>query len=432
MNQRDHNIGVLATYVKGLVSGKYTLREAAESTGYSIGRLSQLKKSYKEYGASVFQHGNYGRSPSNKTPLALKEKIILIYHKDYEGCNFAFFCQCLAEFENIKINLKTLRKIFKEYGIISPNSHKIPKSKRKAHRPRMRRDNFGDMLQMDGTPFAWFEWCGDHKLYCISSAIDDATSKVTGMYMTENECLFGYLSILRQTSIKYGIPRELYTDRAAIFCCTPKNKKNLTIIEELQGIHENRTQYQRILKELNIRQILAWSPQAKGRIERFNETIQGQLPALFRKYKIDTIEKANDFLQTVYIDLYNRMHGKKPASEQTFFLKNDYNLKDILTCRIAKHSNSSATFKFHGYSFSLECLAPCNRDFDLCITESKVYAQLVDVRNVNGKTVRIRTDQYAAVRLNDVLTSGVSEMMPETTKKIIYDFMFADAKEVAA
>lgn len=424
----EHNLDLLPVYIKGLISGKYTLREAAESTGYSIGRLSQIKKSYKQLGVDAFHHGNVGRTPSNITPRKLKEKIVLLYQKEYDQCNFAFFCRCLEEFEGIKINLKTLRKIFKEYGIISPNSHKIPKSKRKAHRPRMRRENFGDLLQMDGTPYQWFLWAGDKEYYCISSAVDDATSKATGMYMTKNECLYGYLAVMRQTIEKYGVFREAYTDRAAIFCVTPKNKKNLTVIEQLQGIHENRTQWQRILSDLNIRQILAWSPQAKGRIERFNETIQGQLPALFKKYKIDTIEKANDFLQNVYIDLYNRMHSVQPADNYNFFIQNTHNLKDVLVCRIPKKSSASATFKFHGYQFTLNSPAPCNRHFDLCITETKIYAQLVDI--VNGK--RVLLNQYYPVTLCDPITYGRGESMPDVVRKIIYDFLLADAKTVAA
>lgn len=98
------------------------------------------------------------------------------------------------------------------------------RKKIKAHRPRLRRENEGDLIQIDGTPFEWFYKSGDNKKYSMHGAIDDATGKITGLYITENECLYGYLEILRQTIQNHGIPREIYSDRAAIFCVTPKNK----------------------------------------------------------------------------------------------------------------------------------------------------------------------------------------------------------------
>lgn len=116
----------------------------------------------------------------------------------------------------------------------TPEAHNIKKSD-KLHRPRLRRANFGDMLQIDGTPFAWFARFDNYKKYCMVGAVDDATSKITALYITDFECLYGYLEILRQTIQRYGCPREIYSDRAAIFCVTPRNKKNLTQWEELAG-----------------------------------------------------------------------------------------------------------------------------------------------------------------------------------------------------
>ena len=230
---------ILPIYVKGLYNHKYTLKQAAEATGYTIDHLCRLRKKYAEFGNKIFEHGNIGHIPKNKLDTKLRSKIACLYSGPYADVNFAYFRDCLEEFEDINISISTLRNIMNEYGIISPESHKV-KVKKEVHRPRLRRECEGDLLQIDGTPFAWFYKSGDEKRYCLSGGIDDATGKITGLYITENECLYGYLEVLRQTCLDYGVPREVYSDRAAIFCHTP-NSKNLTQWEKLEVIHEKRT-----------------------------------------------------------------------------------------------------------------------------------------------------------------------------------------------
>ena len=138
---------ILPVYIKGLYYGKYTLRQASESTGYTIQHLCVLKKQYSLMGDSMFEHRNRGRVPKNKIDTELARRIVLIYTAQYSDINFSYFCRCLDDFENIKISLATLRKIFKEYGIISPEAHKIKKTK-DIHRPRLRRDCEGDLMRL--------------------------------------------------------------------------------------------------------------------------------------------------------------------------------------------------------------------------------------------------------------------------------------------
>ena len=187
---------ILPIYVKGLYNHKYTLKQASESTGYSIVHLCRLRKKYEQYGAQIFEHGNSGHIPTNKIDTKLRQRIACIYSAQYSDVNFSYFQKCLKEFEGITIGLTSLRNILSEYGIKSPEARKI-KKKKIVHRPRLRRDTEGDLLQIDGTPFAWFYKFGDNKRYCLSGGIDDATGKITGLYFTENECLYGYLEVLR-------------------------------------------------------------------------------------------------------------------------------------------------------------------------------------------------------------------------------------------
>ena len=409
---------LLPVYLKGLAAGKYTLAQAAASCGYSVGRMCQLKKEYMRAGLSVLEHKGRGRIPANKTPQSVKNKIMALYASPaYSGINFKYFCECLNRYEKINVTYSNLRNIFKEYGIKSPEAHRIKKNK-SAHRPRVRRANFGDMLQIDGTPFAWFSRFGNNKRYCMVGAIDDATSKITALYITENECLYGYMELLRQTIARYGCPREIYSDRAAIFCVTPKNKKNLTQWEQLAGLHDKKTQWQRILADLSIRQILAWSPEAKGRVERMWLTLQKRLPTELFRAGCDTVEKANRFL-IKYVDIFNASFGVEPLLPDSFFLPCDKDLDIILTAQVPRRADSRGCISFHSYKFAVLAPRVAGRDLMLHISERGIFARL------DGRF-------YPLQLLDDYIASGLGETMPQVLADIIYRYMFANAKVISA
>lgn len=407
---------ILPLYIKGLYNGKYTLRQAAESTGYTREHLCVLKKKYALLGDTLFEHRNRGRIPKNKIAPELAERIALLYSGHYSDINFSYFCRCLEQFENIKISLVTLRKIMKDYGLVSPEARKT--KKKPVHRPRLRRDCEGDLMQIDGTPFAWFYKFGDNKRYCLSGGIDDATGKITGLYFTENECLYGYLEVLRQTCNSYGVPREIYSDRAAIFCHTPKGK-HLAQWEKLEIMHEKRTQWQRICEELHIHQILAWSPEAKGRIERMWRTVQGQLPIWLFKNGIDSVEKANKEIHR-YIEQFNKNYAVVPADDDNFYIDAPANLDDILCAQFSRRADGRGCITFQGTTF----FAPnapdfSRRDVVLCINEYGIF-------------VRYHNVYYPLQPTENFVREVVGEHLPQVVINIIYRYLYAYGKEISA
>ena len=291
-------------YIKGLTTGDFTLKQVASITGYSTRQLTNLKKKYTKQGTKAFENGHKGMKPKNRIPNNIKRQIVNIYKTEFLGFNFHFFVKALDEFYDIHYSYKTIYKLLTSAGIDSPEKRHIKKNK-PVHRPRYRRERAGELVQIDATPYQWFQWCGDTAYYALHGAIDDAEGCITGLCMTENECSYGYYDILEQTVDNRGVMLEVYSDRSAIFCVNPKDKDKLSTREQLKGLHEKRTQWQRILDDLQIKQILAWSPQAKGRVERMWRTIQGRLPWYFKRYKIKTIEAANAFLKKEYIKIFN-------------------------------------------------------------------------------------------------------------------------------
>lgn len=413
---------LLPAYIQGLSQNKYTLKQAAAATGYTTVWLCKLKKLYMQEGDAVFTHRNSGRVPANKMPDALKMQILQLYASPaYSGINFKYFRECLENYEKIKVSYTSLSTIMREAGIVSPEAHRRKKPA-PVHRPRVRRDNFGDLLQIDGTPFPWFCRFGNTKKYCMVGAIDDATGKITALYITEYECLYGYLEILRQTIQTYGVPREIYSDRAAIFCATPRNKHNLTQWEQLAGLHDKHTQWQRILDDLCIRQVLAWSPEAKGRIERLWGTLQKRIPTEFYRAGVDTVEKANRFLQT-YVKRFNAQFGCEPMKPESFYLPlpPEKNLDVILSAQIQRRTSSAGIISFHSYKFEVHAPRVRCRDLILHISEHGLYARFLDDENF-----------YDVVLCEGQELDGGDTHMPQVVENIIYRYMYAYAKEVSA
>lgn len=409
---------LLPVYLKGLTSGKYTLRQASESTGYTITHLWRLKKRYQTEGLLCLESRRLYTSPVNRIPQDLRNRIVALYATpEYEGLNFKYYCEALEDYEDIKINYQTLRRIMKEAGVKSPRAHHV-RTKNKVHQPRPRRECEGDLWQIDGTPFEWFKKYGNNKKYCIHAGVDDATSKITAMYMTENECVYGYNEILRITALKHGLPRECYSDRAAIFCVTPKEKRNLSKWEELAGLHEKRTQWQRILEDLNIRQVLAWSPQAKGRVERLWEVVQDRLPFFLYKNGCDTVEEANKILPK-FVEYYNKKFAVSAKDDDDFYIAAPKNLDDILTVQIPRQTYLNGEFSFYGYKWIVKnCQRISHRKFTLTISERGIYAYLDGL--------------YYPVQLLEDLQEVDGENMTQVLKNIIYRYMFAPAKELSA
>lgn len=412
------NKAQLPYYVRALYQHKYTLKQVSESTGYSIDHLCRLRKKYALYGDSIFEHGNKGKMPVNKFSADFRAKIALLYSSDdYAGINFSYFRDCLQDYENINISLSTLRNILDEFGYVSPETHKR-KKKNKIHRPRIRRECEGDLWQIDGTPYAWFHKFGDLKRYCLTGGIDDATGKVTALYLTENECLYGYLEVLRQTCHTYGVPREVYSDRAAIFCVTPKGAP-LSQWEKLEVMKEQRTQWQRICSELHINQILAWSPEAKGRVERMWRTIQGQLPAWLKKHNVSTMEDANKILP-LYVEWFNNKYSVEAADDDNFYIDAPENLDDILCAQFPRRADKTGCISFQSTLFYSPS-APdfSRRDVTVCINESGIYAKYMGV-------------YYPLVPVEGYLQQVYNDTMPQVVANIIYRYLYAFAKEISA
>ena len=337
-----------ATLIEACINGQCTVKQVATALGLSERRVKQIKKEVKENGVKSIQHGNRGRKPKNTISDETRKRILELRSSyEYEISNFKHFQELLKERENIDISYSALYNILRNAGIKSPKRHR----KTKLHHRRKRKECEGMMLQADGTPFDWF---GDERKYSLHGFIDDATGKITGLYMCKNECLLGYLEVLRQTLENYGIPVSLYPDKYSVFFPPKKVNDHITIEEQLNGREKGITQFGRIVEELGIEMFPASSPQAKGRIERLWETLQSRLTTEFRINNIKTIDEANIFLIS-YIEKYNSKFAIEASSKKSVFLKlpKRYNLDELLCVRFERSIDNAGVFSINNSKFQI-------------------------------------------------------------------------------
>ena len=408
-----------ATLIEACIKGQCTIKQVATALGLSERRVKQIKKEVKENGVKSIQHGNRGRKPKNTIPEETKKKILELRSSyEYELSNFKHFQELLKERENIDISYSALYNILRNAGIKSPKKHR----KSKLHHRRKRKECEGMMLQADGTPFDWFD---NGEKYSLHGFIDDATGKITGLYMCKNECLLGYLEVLRQTLENFGIPISLYPDKYSVFFPPKKVDDHVTIEEQLNGREKGVTQFGRIVEELGIEMFPASSPQAKGRIERLWETLQSRLVTEFRINNIKSIDEANKFLID-YIKKYNSQFSVSPTNSKSVFLKlpKRYNLDELLCVKFERTIDNAGVFSLNNSKFQIidKSLPPK--------TKIQIYlSQKIGMRvKANNKIYEVQPLELISKEKIDTNSLDYHKWLADVVIELINEFYLKDAK----
>ncbi|BDF43309.1 ISNCY family transposase [Eisenbergiella sp.] len=299
--------------IKGLADHPQPNKERAALTlGCTIRHINRMLAGYKTYGKVYFVHGNKGRQPANTIQNDVKITIIDLYRSKYYDANFTHFTELLDRHEGISLSVSSVSKILESEYILSP---KVTRAKHKriikhlkdlkkaaktqteadaiqtnlvaaqdAHTRRPRAAYFGELLQMDATSYEWIPG----SIWHLHLAIDDATGRIVGAWFDTQETLNGYYHVFQQILTDYGIPYKFFTDRRTVFTYKKKNSPSLD--------EDTYTQFAYACHQLGVELESSSIPQAKGRVERFNQTLQSRLPIELRLAGITTIEAANEFL----------------------------------------------------------------------------------------------------------------------------------------
>ena len=220
-----------------------------------------------------------------------------LFEGQFAGFGPTFAAQKLDELYDIKVSKETLRKAMIAEGHWAGKKRKIKHRKR-----RERKEYYGEMVQVDGSPHDWFEGRGPR--CTLINFVDDATSSIPFMMLAPSESNESLMTGLRKYIEMHGIPQSIYVDYGSVFRVNVNNKD-----------HEKITQFERACKELGIIVKHASSPQAKGRVERSHGTQQDRLIKEMRLAGISTIEQANEFILKTYLPKHNKQFAV-PASQK--------------------------------------------------------------------------------------------------------------------
>ena len=396
-------------YIPMCAAGLISTAECSRKIGITDRSVRRLKARFNACGYAVFVHGNTGKTRAKKYDFA---KIARDY-KLFEGTPFGAFRDDCEDFLGYSPSYTTVYKALSAAGIVSPRA-RLPVREKKKHLPRKERPCEGDLVQIDGSKHEWF--IGKEKT-CIHGGIDDATHKITALYMCVNECKLGYNELLRQTSERFGgFPRALYSDKSTCFFNIKDSLEKVSIQEQLAGMREKPTEWQKMALELKIDLIAALSPEAKGRIERLWETLQGRLPYVFRYLGIDTIPAANAFLKT-FVDDYNARFAVPAADSAKHWLAAPaVDLDFLMSVKSEKKTRADGSFVYHGYLFRLIAPRASCVDFTLCLNERYGLRAFM-----GGK--------YYPVELCEPLCDVVGDVMPYVEKELIRAYLLSDTHD---
>jgi transposase InsO family protein len=315
--------------LNGVIDKKIKQKKGAEILKLSTRQVRNLIKDLKIYGPTALISKKRGKKSNRAYQSNVKQKILRIISHNYEDYGPTLAGEKLLEKHQIRVSNETLRTWMTEAKIWVPKQRK-----RNKHRLRTRRECFGELIQIDGSHHDWFE--GRRSKCVLIVFIDDATSKLTSLYFAEGESLEAYYNALEQHILKYGKPRGFYSDRLSVF----------------QYREEAVTQFKYALKLLNISLITATTPQAKGRVERVNQTLQDRFIKEMRERNISTIEEANEYAKE-YTEIHNKKFSKEPASTFDAHSPLETDLSRILSRYEERTLTNNSSIHFHNKTYQI-------------------------------------------------------------------------------
>jgi transposase len=263
-------------------------RQAAELLNLSLRQIKRLCKAYRRKGAQSLISKRRGLPSNNRLPPATVSAACQLLRTRYYDFGPTLAHEKLCQRHGLRLGLESVRQLMLREGLWQPK----PARKLVIHQMRERRARTGELIQIDGSPHDWFE--GRAEKCTLLVMVDDASSQLMQMRFCEAETTFNYFGVVRSYIHCYGKPLAFYSDKFSVF--------RVNIPNALSGT--GLTQFGRAMKELAIELICAHSPQAKGRVERANQTLQDRLVKELRLRAISSMAEANAYLPE-FIKEYN-------------------------------------------------------------------------------------------------------------------------------
>ena len=351
-----------------------TQKKGAREIHVTERHFRRLLQRYRAQGPEGIISGHRGKPSNNRMPEEQRKKILKKLKEDYYDFGPTFASEKLASEDELIVSKETVRQIMIDAGL-----HKAKMRKEEnAHPLRERRKHRGELVQMDGSYHAWLEDRAENA--CLLLLVDDATSEILAGEFVAHESYFAYAGLCKRYFQQHGLPEAFYTDRFSVFRV---NHSNVTTTDA-------QTQFERAMAELGIEVICATSPQAKGRVERANQTLQDRLVKEMRLAGVNDYQQANAFLSD-YFPIYNDRFGAQPASSidyhETLRPENDIEL--IFTKRVTRKLSKDLQFQYDRVIYQIVTDRPVyalkGREVTVCENENGKITVLLNHMKLNFK-----------------------------------------------
>lgn len=312
---------------------------AAKLLGLSRRQVKRLLRAYRLRGASALQSKRRGRRSNNGLPAELTAQATRLLRAHYYDFGPTLAQEKLSVLHGLKLSVESVRQLMISEGLWQPRRAR----KLVIQQLRERRACCGELVQIDGSPHDWFERRAEKCVLLVM--VDDATSRLMHLQFVHAETTFNYFAAVRADITQYGKPLAFYSDKFSVF--------RVNIPNALSGT--GLTQFGRAMKELSIELICAHSPQAKGRVERANQTLQDRLTKELRLRAISGLEEANAYLPEFIRD-YNRRFARAPRSSEDAHrpLQSGENLDRILTLVESRVLSKNLTLSYGNVIYQIK------------------------------------------------------------------------------
>ena len=313
--------------------------QAAEILGISDRHMRRWRERYEQFGFRGLFDRRRGQPSPKRVAVATVERVLQLYRERYFDLNVQHFHEKLGTEHQIRLSYSWVKGILQGAGMVARGRKRGTHRKRRPRRPLP-----GMLLHIDGSRHRWL---GDERWHDLIVILDDATSEIYYAQLVQEESTPTVMAALREVIEQQGLFCALYSDRGSHFWLTPKAG---------QKVDQARvTQVGRALRELGVRMIPAYSPQARGRSERNFGTWQGRLPQELRLRAITTVEAANTFLQEEYIAAFNARF-RVPATQagSAFTVCRQRDLAGIFALQFERTVNRDNTVSFQNLTLQIQ------------------------------------------------------------------------------
>lgn len=362
MSQKDLN---KYDVIQSSIRKEITVKKAGEFLHLTERQIYNLRVKVKKKGAKGLIHGNRGKPSNRRMPDRERQQIVNLLHRHYSDFKPTHASEKLDEVHSIKRDPKTVRQIMIAEELWIPRKHKKPDY----YCSRPRKEHYGEMEQFDGSYEYWFE--DRAPSCCLLASIDDATGKITQAQFEHDEGTFPVFGFWQEYLLIHGKPRSIYLDRLRTYYNNLLPEKDKELL----------TQFQRAMRDLAIEPIVAYSPQAKGRIENRFKTLQDRLIKELRLKNISDIKTGNLFLKEEFIPWFNQKYGKEPFKKVNLHRKisqqEKRQLPAILSRRSQRVVQNDFTIRFNNLWYQLTKEQPVTiRPKDRVLMEERLDGSL--------------------------------------------------------